>query len=121
MSNFRFCAVVLCHLAIFAAPFNAFAQNNDCAEAQSTTEQKECAYQHLTAAEADMKLAFDHALALYLPRPEEKNETPVLPKYDREQETKWKKQTLRHLRMSQKAWLAYRESACEAVKDKYET
>ena len=61
-----------------------------------------------------MKLAFDHALETYIPTLEEKKDTQMLPKFDREQQTKWEKQMLRDLKKSQIIWLAYRESACGA-------
>ena len=68
-----------------------------------------------------MKLAFDHALETYIPTPEAKKETQMLPKFDREQQIKWEKQMLRDLRKSQIVWLTYRESACGAVRTMYST
>jgi uncharacterized protein YecT (DUF1311 family) len=96
-------------------------QKNGCVDAESTAEQAECAMNELGVAEADMTLAFDRALESYVSTPAKKKENQILPKFDRIGQIKWEKRMRRDLRISQKAWLGYRESACGAVQEMYDT
>jgi uncharacterized protein YecT (DUF1311 family) len=56
----------------------------------------------------------------FTPDIQELKEINALPKYDREFALESNRKILRKLRESQKAWYAYRESACGAVEQTYE-
>jgi uncharacterized protein YecT (DUF1311 family) len=67
-----------------------------------------------------MNRAYERALAAYTPDQQVQKELAGMPKYDREQAIQANVRMLRKLRESQKLWLAYRDSACATVEEKYE-
>ncbi len=67
-----------------------------------------------------MNRAYERALAAYTPDSQVQKELAGMPNYDREQALQAYVRILRKLRESQKLWLAYRDSACATVKEKYE-
>ena len=67
-----------------------------------------------------MHRAYQHVRDLYIPDLQEQKEINALPKYDRKEALEYYPKMLRKLNKSQKAWLAYRESACGTIKQKYE-
>ncbi len=64
-----------------------------------------------------MKIAFDGALAQFVDAPWKSKETDQFPKSEREDQIAWNQKMRRSLQASQRAWLAYRVSACGAVSD----
>lgn len=93
------------------------AQETDCPAGQTTAENRACAHRHLDEAEAAMKIAFQRALAQFANGPEKPMDAEPLPKSERGDEIAWRRRVRSGLLVSQKAWLAYRESACGSVND----
>jgi uncharacterized protein YecT (DUF1311 family) len=111
----------LCLLLYMIPRSTLSAQNEDCEKLQSTAEKSECLAQKLLKVDTDMNRVFQQALSNYLPSVERDNELPKLSKLDLELLHKANKRTVRSLRQSQARWVAYRESACSAVGNMYDT
>lgn len=110
----------LCLLFCLTPRSTLFAQDQGCEKLRSTSEKSACLAQKLLKAEADMNRAFQQALSNYLPSAERDNEAPKMSKLDLELLHEADKRTVRSLRQSQARWLAYRESTCSAVENKYD-
>jgi len=99
------------------------AQEPDCKKLENNNAESECFYGRLEKTEAEMQRAYRSALAAYTHNPEEyKTLYPEFSKskYDMEHQEKADKRVLRKLSESQRLWVAYRESACGAIEEKYE-
>jgi uncharacterized protein YecT (DUF1311 family) len=93
------------------------AQTVDCGKADSAAEKRICAYNELDKAEATMKVALDRALAQFAESGEKYKASDPLPKSEQADQIVSERRIRRSLLASQKAWLAYRESACGSVND----
>ena len=96
------------------------AQTVDCGKADSAAEKRICADHELDKAEAAMKVAFDRALAQFSYSLKKHTEKDPLPESEQAEQKIAEQKMRRALRASQKAWVAYRESACGAVNDSFE-
>jgi uncharacterized protein YecT (DUF1311 family) len=88
-------------LSFLIGPGPAHAQNIDCAKASSTVEMNFCAEKDFQAADRDLNAAYTAALASIRTRDLEKP-------YDA-------KTFEAAMRVSQRAWLAYRDSDCKGL------
>jgi uncharacterized protein YecT (DUF1311 family) len=93
------------------------AQSN-CDKPVSTAEEQQCADQELATAEAGLKEALETALRRY--SHSKVREDIRLPKSDEHQQAQYEARMRHTLIASQKAWLQYRESACNSVAEMYE-
>ena len=84
--------------AVLAAP--ASAQDIDCSRAMAQQELNQCAYADWEAADADLNRVYKEVVALYRQLDED-----MPPEYGSAYET---------LRDGQRAWVAFRDKACEA-------
>jgi len=96
------------------------AQSDSCAQLKSNAARSQCANQQLETAEHDLNLAFDAALRNYTEGAVKRDEGQPLPKSEEKEQIRWEHTMLRKLRDSQRAWLAYRESACGTVEAMFE-
>jgi uncharacterized protein YecT (DUF1311 family) len=122
MSKKNYSLAVIATCCLLSLP-RLGAQEPDCKKLESNNAESECFSSRLAKSEAEMQRAYKGALAAYTHSPEEyKTLYPEFSesKYDLEHQEETDKRVLRKLRQSQRLWVAYRESACGAIEEKYE-
>jgi uncharacterized protein YecT (DUF1311 family) len=97
---------------------NTSAQDIDCGKAASTADQYQCANRELAASEADLKDAYAAALRQYSHSSAE--EGTAWPKGDAHDQSQYEGRMRRALIGSQRAWLQYRVTACNSVREMYD-
>jgi uncharacterized protein YecT (DUF1311 family) len=104
--------MMLCTLGLSQTP--------DCRTAKNTPQELACAQQGLSSAEQEMQLAFRQVLETYAPDAPQLEEESRMDKVDQAQAIRYRTAMQHQLKLSQRAWLAYRKEACATVFTMYE-
>ena len=120
MSRTGVCATLLVQASLVLFSQHPLAQTHDSTEGQSEVERGVRLRQELREAQKEMDSVFNEAVQLFIPTEKEKADNAKLPAAERNREGEYGKRMLRDMKVSQEAWLAYRDASCRSVSDFYE-
>ena len=111
----RPCILLLYVYVLLALSPRVLAQK-DCNKIESESGKTRCLEQKTTSAESRLNSVLERIVSFYSVDREDLSDTPAVMQVVKEAD----KRTTEALRKSQSDWMAYRDSACEAVGDSYE-